>query len=509
LKRLYIELALVFVFLCALSAGVTLFVNRQGWTLYYGDAEAHLNIARRIVDSRTPGYDQIGTVWLPLPHILTLGLVGNDGWWRSGLAGAIPSSACFALAGFFLFAGMRRATQSSAAALAALGLFAFNPNLLYLQSTPMTEPISLACWMALLYFSVRFRQTQSVVSVVGAGLAGLAASMARYEGWFAIPFAALYILIAARRRRLVFALAFFSIAMLGPLYWLAHNWWLYGNPLEFFNGPYSARSIYQRGLSQHMQPYPGDHNWGKAWLFFRTAARLCAGWGAVLAAAAGLFMMAWRRIFWPVLLAGLLPIFYLWSMHSGGTPIYVPGLWFNSYYNTRYGLAALPLVAILGGSLALAVTQKFRSLAAAAIVLAGLAPWLIHSRPDDWICWKESQVNSETRRTWTKEAASFLAAEYKPGTGILTSFGDLAGIFREAGIPLREVLHEGNQRDWLAATRRPDMFLHTRWAVTMSGDEADAAIQRATATTGPRYHLVRSIMIRAGPAIEIYKLDEP
>jgi hypothetical protein len=236
---------------------------------------------------------------------------------------------------------------------------------------------------------------------------------------------------------------------------------------------------------------------------------LCAGWGAVLAAAAGLFMMAWRRIFWPVLLAALLPIFYLWSMHSGGTPIYVPGLWFNSYYNTRYGLAALPLVAILGGSLALAVTQKFRSLAAAAIVLAGLAPWLIHSRPDDWICWKESQVNSETRRIWTKEAASFLAAEYKPGTGILTSFGDLAGIFREAGIPLREVLHEGNQRDWLAATRRPDMFLHTRWAVTMSGDEADAAIQRATATTGPRYHLVRSIMIRAGPAIEIYKLDEP
>ena len=29
---------------------------RAGWTLYYGDAEAHLNIARRIIDSRTPGY---------------------------------------------------------------------------------------------------------------------------------------------------------------------------------------------------------------------------------------------------------------------------------------------------------------------------------------------------------------------------------------------------------------------------------------------------------------------
>ncbi|HYL37328.1 MAG TPA: glycosyltransferase family 39 protein [Bryobacteraceae bacterium] len=509
MKRLYIELALVLVGLCALGAAATAFVNRQGWTLYNGDAEAHLNIARRILDSRTPGSDQVGTVWLPLPHLLTLALVWNDGLWRSGLAGAIPSSACFALAGFFLFAGMRRATQSSAVALASLGLFAFNPNLLYLQSTPMTEPVSLACWSALFYFSVRFRQTQSAVSLVGAGLAALAGSLTRYEGWFVIPFAALYILMAARRRGLACALAFLAIAIPGPLYWLAHNWWVYGNPLEFINGPYSAQSIYRRQLSQHLPPYPGDHDWRKAWLFFRTAARLCAGWGAVLAAAAGLMMMAWQRIFWPVLLAALLPAFYLWSMHSGGTPIYVPGLWFNSYYNTRYGLAALPLIAVLGGSLVLAVKQRFRSWAAAAIVLAGLAPWLIRPQPDDWICWKESQVNSETRRAWTRDAATFLLTHYQGGAGILTSFGDLAGIFREAGIPLRETLHEGNQRDWLAATRRPDLFLHTRWAVTFSGDEADAAIQKATSGSGPRYHLVRSIMIGAGPAVQIYNIDEP
>src|SRR4051812_19767499 len=49
----------------------------NGWILYYGDAEAHLNIARRVIDSRTPGYEQIGTVWLPLPHVLMLPFVGN------------------------------------------------------------------------------------------------------------------------------------------------------------------------------------------------------------------------------------------------------------------------------------------------------------------------------------------------------------------------------------------------------------------------------------------------
>ncbi len=63
-----------------------------------------------------------------------------------------------------------------------------------------------------------------------------------------IPFVAIYFLIAARKQRLLAALLFSIIAALGPLYWLAHNWWLYSNPLEFYNGPYSAMSIYQRAL---------------------------------------------------------------------------------------------------------------------------------------------------------------------------------------------------------------------------------------------------------------------
>ena len=57
------------------SAGAVWFSWRSGWTLYYGDAEAHLNIARRIIDSRTPGYAQFGTVWLPGLHALLLPLV--------------------------------------------------------------------------------------------------------------------------------------------------------------------------------------------------------------------------------------------------------------------------------------------------------------------------------------------------------------------------------------------------------------------------------------------------
>jgi hypothetical protein len=469
--------------------------------LYYGDAEAHLNIARRVLDSRTPGYDQIGTSWLPLPHLLTMALAGDDRLWRSGLAGAIPSSVCFVLAGTFLFTAMRRATQSSAAGLAALGLFALNPNLLYLQATPMTEPVFLAGFMAVLYFTVLFRDTQSWWAVIGAAIASLAASLSRYEGWFLIPFVAIYFLFAAKRWRLVVALIFAIIAALAPLYWLGHNWWLYSNPLEFFNGPYSAKAINQR-----TGPYPGQHDWRKAWLFFRTATQMCAGWGCVIVAAAGVVAVFWKRVFWPVLLASLPGAFYLWSMYSGGAAIFVPQLWFNSYYNTRYGLSALPLFAVAGACTTLLAAPRWRPLVALAAIALGAAPWLMRPRPDDWICWKESQVNSAARRAWTREAVPVLAP-YQRGAGVFTSFGDLTGILREAGVPLREALHDGNEPAWMAATARPNLFLHEEWAIAISGDTVATTVQRATFKTGPRYHLERTIIIKGAPVIEIYKRD--
>jgi len=508
LKNARLELVLVLAALVALSSAATGLVYRQGWTLYYGDAEAHLNIARRIVDSRTRDYDQLGTVWLPLPHLLTLGLIWNDRLWRNGLAGAIPSSTCFVAAGCFLFAAMRRATHSSAVALATLSVFALNPNLLYLQATPMTEAVSLAGLCAVLYFSVRFRETQSWADVAGAAISSLAASLTRYEGWFVLPFVAAYFLWAARRRKLLTALLFSAIAIAGPLYWLAHNWFVYSNALEFFNGPYSARSIYQQTLDQHVQPYPGDHDWRKAWLFFRTAAWRCAGSDVVFAAVPGLLVALWKRLLWPLFFAALIPFFYLWSMHSGGTPIYVPELWFGSYYNTRYGLAALALLSIAGGSLALAAPQRLRPYVAAGVVMVASVPWLMRPVPDNWICWKESEVNSEARRAWTREAAAFLSKQYRPGQGIFTSFGDLTAIFREAGIPLSETVHQGNVLAWISARQRPDLFLRQRWAVAIAGDEVSRAVRESTNNGGPRYHLERSIALPHSPVIEIYKRDD-
>src|SRR3954451_21910780 len=111
---------LVLVALFLVSGAALAVVYSNGWLLYYGDAEAHLNIARRIVDSRTPGYDQVGTSWLPLLHWLIVPFVRIDELWFNGLAGSVPAALSFVIGGAFLYAAVRRIFQSNAAAMAAV-----------------------------------------------------------------------------------------------------------------------------------------------------------------------------------------------------------------------------------------------------------------------------------------------------------------------------------------------------------------------------------------------------
>ena len=87
-----------------------------------------------------------------------------------------------------------------------------------------------------------------------------------------------------------------------------------------------------------------DSDWALAQLYYRTCVELVLGKPLFWLAALGLIAAGARRKWWPVVLLALPPFFYVWSLHSGGTPIFVPELWPHSWYNTRYGLAALRCV---------------------------------------------------------------------------------------------------------------------------------------------------------------------
>jgi len=138
------ETALVAQFAACVSFISFAYYFQHGGLLLYGDAVAHINIARRVFDSQTPGLLQLGTVWLPLPHLLMIPLVRNDRLWQTGLAGAITSGACMTIAATFLFAAIHRLFTSATAAIAGVAVFLLNPNALYLGSIPMTESVFFA-----------------------------------------------------------------------------------------------------------------------------------------------------------------------------------------------------------------------------------------------------------------------------------------------------------------------------------------------------------------------------
>jgi len=159
---------------------------RADLVLSHYDAKAHLVVARRIVDNVTPGWQQIGGVWLPLPHLLSALPVQMDVLYRTGAFASLVSIVCLAILVFATARLVRLATGSPLGVAVAGALILLNPNLLYLHATPMTEPLLLAATsLAILWLVEWVPQNQDEVPP-RLGWALFAAAWTRYEAWLVI-----------------------------------------------------------------------------------------------------------------------------------------------------------------------------------------------------------------------------------------------------------------------------------------------------------------------------------
>src|SRR6267143_4343076 len=106
-----------------------LFFLSRDQTFVHIDAIAHVNKARGLFDNLEPGLRQLGTVWLPLPHLLVAPLAAIVVLWRSGAAGSLLSVVCFIGTSVFLFLTGLEWTGSRIVGWVAFLLFALNPHL--------------------------------------------------------------------------------------------------------------------------------------------------------------------------------------------------------------------------------------------------------------------------------------------------------------------------------------------------------------------------------------------
>ncbi|HMH12419.1 MAG TPA: hypothetical protein VK578_04870 [Edaphobacter sp.] len=470
--------------------------NARGYMLLYGDAVAHLGIARRILDSRNPGLSQLGGVWLPLPHLLILPFVQKMEWWQNGLAGAWPSLFCYIISVIGIYR-LARWMMTPKWAFAATAFYAVNPNLLYLATTAMTEPLFLALliWITLLTVecvaAIRAAKSAPIDRrLLLIGLLILAAVFTRYDGWVfgAVAWCTLTWQLSRSRelwRKVAPSFVVFTLlAVAGPVSWLAYNQHFFHDALDFMRGPYSASAIEKKTTPPGSPHYHGWHDplWASL-LYTRTAQLDAAAWETgfiVMAAAiAGLILTLRRRFVLPAVLLWIPLPFYIYSVAYGSVPIFIPPLWPHSFYNSRYGMGMLPAFALYA---CLAMEWLQRRLRSGQPLIARLlhpvvlsliainAVFMMYGVP---LVLKEAKANSTTRVAFETALGRELKS-YPAGVPILMYNSDHVGALQQAGIPLRQTLNEGDYDSWKAALAKPAES--AAYVVAIAGDQVSQAV---------------------------------
>ncbi|MGC2247410.1 MAG: hypothetical protein WA609_12470 [Terriglobales bacterium] len=538
--------------LASLASLSSLFYYAQrGEILMHGDATAHINIARRVFDSLTPGPLQLGTVWLPLPHLLMMPFIYSDKLWQSGVGGSIPSMCAYVLGvlgivrlvGGLLESDARMRPMAHIGAWIAAFAYGANPNLIYMQATALTEALYLGFFIwALVYFAEFLRALGEAPRETRSGKERedeatrqmwtrplrrcayclAAAEMTRYDGWFlAGVLGVILIAIAVRQREdrilRVSTLKFLAGIAVMPALWLIYNAAVYGNALDFANGPYSAKAIELRVGA----PNPAFHNFWVGGLYFLKSAQITlavGNWGrwwlagAILAACAAFYILRGRAAAILVLLWAPLP-FYAYSISYGWVPLHVPMWWPYAVFNQRFGLELLPMFAVSAGFLVAGVTVWLRgeqpsaamwSLVAAVVALVVVSyAFVLKDQP---LCLVEAERSWNMRRG-LDSSIERLIKPLPPDTRFMMDLGEHVGIMERLGIPLRQVVNTENHRPW----KRPsdpegiweralaDPGKYVDYVIAFEGDPVDRGVNRANLTLWTVIHSTGQ------PAARIYE----
>jgi hypothetical protein len=422
------------------GSAAALYYSHLGLALSHYDARAHLVVSRRIFDSIVPGWQQIGAVWLPLPHLLDMLPVQIDALYRTGGFAIAISVMSMAIAAWSLARLILRATGSAAGGLTAAALFMTNPNLLYLQSTPMTEPLLFGTTMLSVMLVADWVDRDAPSWPHAAGLALTAACMTRYEAW---PISAAVVGLAAAvmlRRGLkpgavVAACARLSLyPAVAVLIFVLNSRWTTG--LWFVSSGFFVAENEARG-----------QGW-LAWQQVRVGTYQLSGWMLVWPAyaSAALVLVAFVRsratatlsLVLALAAAAVLP----WYAYFNGHPLRV-----------RY---SLPLVfaacALCGVGIGL-LPRRVRLLAAALLVAGVLG----HDSPID----RRAPMVIEAQRDNANRAGRMAVTAYllehydiNGGSVIMLSMGSLAHYIHDLsahGFRVRNFLHEGNGDLWVFA----------------------------------------------------------
>ncbi len=429
---------MLLIVLVSLMAGYFLVEHDRISLIYFGDAVSHLVRTRQITDSLEPGLLNLGTVWLPLPHLILLPAAAIDHLFYSGIAGAVIGIPLLAGTCALLFSILFTLTNSRPASFIVALLFGLNPNIVYIALTPMNE-LSLLFFVTLgAYALQRWLHSEKDQWMILCSAAVLCATLCRYEAWILDPFISMIALshgiVRWREGRKSAAFTMVLAVMIcssGILFWFGWNWIVYDDPLKFLHWTYSVGTDAVR-IALNENPLDILVLFGKAILWIFGPMMIVSGFFIFL------FLKKippWKRTA-PLLLFLVLPlIFNLAAVFAGY--VQMDEWWWNWRFVLTAGL-------FLSAASALVLSEfmvRFKSVVVntVMIVLFVAIPIVQLTVPSiGTVLFKDAKKSFNDQSRSTVSVGEEIGTRYESGTvSLLTGYGYGQRIMISSRLPLK------------------------------------------------------------------------
>ncbi|MBI2034363.1 MAG: hypothetical protein HYT11_01385 [Candidatus Levybacteria bacterium] len=365
-----------------------------------------------------------------------------------------------------------------------MGVFVFvlNLNVLYLQSTAMTELLLLATMTAGMYELILWQKSDSFVPLIKAAFWMMLATLIRYEGWFLLLYScALIIAVTVKRKGYKTAegmsLLFVTLAGFGVFLWFLWNQLIFKDALYFIFGPYSA-SAQQAQLSQAGVLATKGNILLSIQIYSYALLYNTGVFTAILGAAGAIALWFDKRISLRVRLMSTVlvtPFLYnVLALYLGQSVLFIQGISGNTWFNVRYGVMMMPSIAVFVGYLVYRL-RSFR------YVIAGLFFFVTFFSfvNQDAVTIDDARVGSSQKNV--TEVSSWLANHAKDEQGfILISAASHDAIIFSSGLPMKRFIHEGTGRYWEEATVYPTLW--ARWIIMRTNDINDITFKLVSKT---------------------------
>lgn len=253
-------------------------------------------------------------------------------------------------------------------------------------------------------------------------------------------------------------LVFCFLGGFGIFLWILWNWAIFGDPLYFAFGQFSAHTQQENFSANGL--LVTEHNLPLSMKIYAIAVKFSTGWPMAVLAVIGIVSALVSKIsktraslLRMTIFLFLAPfVFNILALYLGHSILFMPNVLGSGWFNVRYGVMCLPVIAV-----GIAFLANVRNVFARGALLCGIVAAIVFSfsfEPVTLQDAKEGMARKDLRAIgrWLSENAT------NPNEKILISAAANDPIVFLSGFPIRRFIYEGSGKYWRESIRNPERY---------------------------------------------------